>query len=75
MEQIALQQKLHNPVRQADETFEVYQQRRHSSNELNKLSRKGRLVHRSVWYTQGQDKEGNLVPIRHHKTFVKPKDN
>ena len=48
MEQLALQQKLHNPVRQADETREVYQQRRKSSNELNKLAKRGSVFHAST---------------------------
>ena len=71
MEQIALQQKLHNPVRQADESFEVYQQRRKSSHNLNKLAAKGRLWHRSLWFTTTTKDDGTTVTHRHHSTFKK----
>lgn len=45
MEQLALQQKLHNPVRQENESFEDYKKRRKDSNELNKLIKRGRFIH------------------------------
>ncbi|CAB4132758.1 hypothetical protein UFOVP249_10 [uncultured Caudovirales phage] len=71
MTQLALQQKLHNPVRQANESFEVYQQRRKSSHELNKLAAKGRLWHRSLWFTTVTNNDGSTSTRRHHSTFKK----
>ena len=73
-EQLALQQKLHNPVRLTDESFEDYKQRRKSSHALNKLARGGRLFHASVWHTEEVDKEGKPFFKRHYKTFVKQKE-
>jgi len=73
-EQIALQQKLHNPVRLANESYEDYVKRRRDSRELNKLARGGRLFHASVWHTEEVDKDGKPYFKRHHKTFIKPKE-
>ena len=67
--------KLHQPQRLDGESFEDYKKRRASSHQLNKLARKGFLVHASVWHTEEVDKEGKPFLKRHHKTFVKPQEN
>ena len=71
-EQLALQQKLHNPVRRTDESFDDYKNRRKASRELNKLASLGRMFHTSEWYTEEKDKDGEPFLKRHYKTYVKP---
>lgn len=66
---------LHQPQRLEGESFEDYKKRRAASNQLNKMARKGFLVHASVWHTEAVDKEGKPFLKRHHKTFVKPLEN
>lgn len=73
-EQLALQQKLHTPERLANESYGAYIKRRKDSRELNKLIKRGRLFHASVWHTEEVDKEGKPFLKRHHRTFVKSKE-
>jgi hypothetical protein len=69
-EQIALQQKLHNPERRTDESYEDYVKRRKDSRELNKLIKRGRLFWESRRVTF-HEVDGKTVPKVWTKTYVK----
>ena len=71
-EQLALQQKLHNPTRRSDESFEDYKKRRKDSNELVKFIQRGRHIFQSVVFTPAEDKDGNPIMKRTAHTYRRP---
>jgi hypothetical protein len=65
-------QKLMQPQRLTEESFEDYQLRRRTAHQYNQVAAKGKYLHVSKWFTPSKDKNGNDTISVHHSTYVKP---